>query len=271
MKIAFTSKDSLFAVATALAAGLAWGAAEAHVTVQPKTAPPGSEQTLRFVVGHGCDGQPTTGLVVVVPAGVDQIRPKPKAGWTVSVRKAEDGGQELAWTGGVIAPHEADGFEVDARLPAEAGALAFPAIQSCGAVKVGWTETASPGGPKPTRPVPVLVLTTDVAGPPAGASPTPEGVTVHAGVLTDPGGLPLYTFDFDTMVGMSHCVGVCATTWRPFTAAAGSRPMGDWTLIGRDDGSIQWAYKTKPLYTYAKDAPGGPPTGGGQENWRPAR
>ena len=109
------------------------------------------------------------------------------------------------------------------------------------------------------------------AQPPAAAlSPMPDGVQVRNGDLIDPTGLPLYTFDFDTMVGMSHCVGVCLSAWRPFLAPAGARPMGDWTLIGREDGAVQWAYKAKPLYTYLKDTPGGRATGARQDNWRTA-
>ena len=47
--------------ALALAAGLvaAADAAQAHVVIQPKAVPSGY-QVLRFVVGHGCDGQATT-------------------------------------------------------------------------------------------------------------------------------------------------------------------------------------------------------------------
>jgi predicted lipoprotein with Yx(FWY)xxD motif len=259
--------------AGALAVLFAASAVQAHVTVQPKTALPGSQQTLRFVVGHGCNGQPTTGLTIDIPAGVDQVQPQPKPGWSVSTQKSKAGLVELVWSGGVFAPHEADGFEVAVRLPAQPGALAFPAFQSCGDTVVGWTETSSPDTPKPAHPVPVLTVTSEVPSATSSiqGSVRPLSVEVRDGVLTAPTGLPLYTFDFDTMVGMSHCVDACASTWRPFKAAPDAKPVGDWALIGRDDGSIQWTYKTKPLYTYSKDVPGGPATGAGQANWRPAR
>ena len=32
--------------------------------------------------------------------------------------------------------------------------------------------------------------------------------------------------------------------------------FGDWSVVKRDDGSSQWAYKGKPVYTYAKDTAG---------------
>ena len=102
------------------------------------------------------------------------------------------------------------------------------------------------------------------------AAAQPAGVSVRDGDLVDPSGLPLYTYDWDTMTGMSHCVGVCLDDWSPFKAPAGTMPKGDWTLIRRDDGQLQWAYRTRPLYTYRKDAPGGRAGGAKQDNWRPA-
>jgi predicted lipoprotein with Yx(FWY)xxD motif len=48
--------------------------------------------------------------------------------------------------------------------------------------------------------------------------------------------------------------------------------MGAWTVITRDDGSKQWAYKGKPLYAWAKDTRPGDTTGGGVNNvWRIAK
>ena len=51
--------------------------------------------------------------------------------------------------------------------------------------------------------------------------------------------------------------------WPPLAAAAGAADDGDWTVITRDDGAKQWAYKGKPLYTYRADAPGKAATGVG--------
>jgi predicted lipoprotein with Yx(FWY)xxD motif len=47
---------------------------------------------------------------------------------------------------------------------------------------------------------------------------------------------------------------------------------GDWTVIVRDDGGKQWAYKGKPLYTWSKDAKPGDKTGDGVNSvWHVAK
>ena len=145
----------LLAVAAALGAA---EIAQAHVIVQPKTAVPGTEQTLRFVVGHGCNGQPTTGLRVDLPRGVEQVEPQPKPGWSVAIEKSDMGTVNLVWSAGSFPPHQHDGFDVKVKLPARSGTLAFPAYQFCGTTVVGWTETQTPLLPKPPHPVPHLTL-----------------------------------------------------------------------------------------------------------------
>jgi predicted lipoprotein with Yx(FWY)xxD motif len=93
------------------------------------------------------------------------------------------------------------------------------------------------------------------------------------GVLANSAGMTLYTFDKDaTGSGKSACNGPCAANWPPLMAAAGSSASGDYTIITRDDGGKQWAYKGKPLYLWVKDARPGDKTGDGFNNaWRVAR
>jgi predicted lipoprotein with Yx(FWY)xxD motif len=93
------------------------------------------------------------------------------------------------------------------------------------------------------------------------------------GVLTNSAGMTLYTFDKDTGgSGKSVCNGPCATNWPPLMAAADAKPSGDYTVITRDDGGKQWAYKGKPLYLWIKDSKPGDKTGDGFNNaWRVAR
>jgi predicted lipoprotein with Yx(FWY)xxD motif len=95
----------------------------------------------------------------------------------------------------------------------------------------------------------------------------PASVKMVDGVLTDAGGKPLYTWDIDTMVGMSHCEGDCAQMWPPLKAPKNAKPLGDWSPISREDGYLQWTYKTKPLYTYSGDTAGAPATGEKISTW----
>jgi predicted lipoprotein with Yx(FWY)xxD motif len=49
------------------------------------------------------------------------------------------------------------------------------------------------------------------------------------------------------------CNGRCAVNWPPFTPRGDDKSARDFTIIKRDDGSSQWAYKGKPLYFYEGD------------------
>lgn len=96
---------------------------------------------------------------------------------------------------------------------------------------------------------------------------------VSDGVLTNPAGMTLYTFDNDPVgAGKSVCNGPCATSWPPLMAASGAHAMGDYSIVSRDDGGQQWAYKGKPLYLWVKDTKPGDRTGDGFRNvWRVAK
>lgn len=87
-----------------------------------------------------------------------------------------------------------------------------------------------------------------------------QAVKTQDGVLVNSAGMTLYTFDKDAG-GKSACNDQCAKIWPPVTAAADAKASGDLSIITRDDGSKQWAYKGKPVYLYAKDAKPGDKTG----------
>jgi predicted lipoprotein with Yx(FWY)xxD motif len=96
----------------------------------------------------------------------------------------------------------------------------------------------------------------------AQTAPTKTGDSTKGKVLTDSKGMTLYTFDKDAG-GKSTCNGPCATNWPPLTAAADAKPAADYTIVVRDDGGKQWAYKGKPLYTWKNDKKPGDITGDG--------
>jgi len=66
--------------------------------------------------------------------------------------------------------------------------------------------------------------------------------------------------------GKSNCNGQCAANWPPLKADGIGQASGDWSIITRDDGTKQWAYEGKPLYTWAKDQKPGDTTGNGVNN-----
>lgn len=82
------------------------------------------------------------------------------------------------------------------------------------------------------------------------------------GVLVAANGMTLYTFDKDTAnSGKSTCSGPCATLWPPLIAAAADQPSGAYSIVTRDDGARQWAYKGKPVYFYQADKKAGDRSG----------
>ena len=108
-------------------------------------------------------------------------------------------------------------------------------------------------------PAALLVLTVAVYGSLAGAQ-APAKMT--DGVLTNTAGMTLYTFDKDEG-GKSMCNGPCAANWPPLMTGADGKASGDWSIVTRDDGAKQWAYKGKPVYLWAKDTKPGDKTGDG--------
>jgi predicted lipoprotein with Yx(FWY)xxD motif len=93
------------------------------------------------------------------------------------------------------------------------------------------------------------------------------------GVLVGANDMTLYTFDKDAAgSGKSVCNGPCATNWPPLAAGADATPAGDYSVITRDDGAKQWAFKGKPLYFWAKDQKPGDKTGEGFNGvWQSAK
>ncbi|HEX6339508.1 hypothetical protein [Umezawaea sp.] len=76
-------------------------------------------------------------------------------------------------------------------------------------------------------------------------------------VLTDKGGMTLYTFDKDA-ADVSNCSGDCAVKWPPaLVTSDGFEVQGvDKVLVStitRDDGGKQLTIAGKPLYTFAED------------------
>ena len=91
-------------------------------------------------------------------------------------------------------------------------------------------------------------------------------------VLADERGFTLYTYERDP-VGLSTCYGECAKLWPPFRPPSKSvDETGNFTIQVRQDGTLQWAYKHKPLYSWSGERKVGDVLGDGKSrDWVPAR
>lgn len=116
-----------------------------------------------------------------------------------------------------------------------------------------------------------LGLSAMLAG--AGAAAADAPVKLADGVLTGSNGMTLYTFDKDVAgSAKSVCNGPCATNWPPLMATELDQPSGDFSILTRDDGKKQWAFKGKPLYFWSKDSKPGDKTGDGfNQVWQVAK
>lgn len=103
-----------------------------------------------------------------------------------------------------------------------------------------------------------LTACASLAAPPAAYS---------NGILSDAAGKSLYIFKKDAP-STSNCHDGCARAWPPFVVADASKATADYTVVARQDGLQQWAYRGQPLYFYAGDtAPGATSGEGIGGNW----
>ena len=109
------------------------------------------------------------------------------------------------------------------------------------------------------------IFSISIAATLAQTAPAKTADTAKGKALVDAKGMTLYTFDRDAS-GKSNCNGACATNWPPLMVTGDAKASGDWSVVTRDDGSKQWAYRSKPLYIWAKDAKPGDVTGDGYNN-----
>jgi predicted lipoprotein with Yx(FWY)xxD motif len=97
---------------------------------------------------------------------------------------------------------------------------------------------------------------------------------VNDGVLVGTNNMTLYTFAKDGVgSGKSVCNAQCAINWPPLLVEANAQASGDYSVITRDDGKKQLAYKGLPLYFWIKDVKPGDKTGDGRSEgaWKVAK
>lgn len=93
----------------------------------------------------------------------------------------------------------------------------------------------------------------------AAATSTYPAVFIE-GILVGPEGMTLYTYGRDRP-GASTCYGVCERLWPALVATLDDEDTGDFSVIERLDGGLQWAYRGEALYYWANDKRPGDVTG----------
>ncbi len=80
----------------------------------------------------------------------------------------------------------------------------------------------------------------------------------------------LYWNEGEAAPGDLICVEECLETWTPMQAAANAEGLGEWSIFERPEGTRQWAYKDRPLYTFVNDTFPGARLGDGlgRRQWR---
>ncbi len=74
--------------------------------------------------------------------------------------------------------------------------------------------------------------------------------------------MSLYYFT-DDEIGVSNCSGACAENWPPAILPEGTDMGENYSLIQREDGRFQVAFKGRPLYLFSGDARPGDVNGDG--------
>jgi uncharacterized protein YcnI len=105
----------------------------AHVVVKPAEVGVGAFQTFTIGVPTEKDN-PTVGLRLVIPEGLDYVMPNVKPGWTIETKKTGEGEDakvtEINWTGGSIPAGQRDEFIFSAKVPAKETSVKWKAYQT---------------------------------------------------------------------------------------------------------------------------------------------
>jgi len=172
----------------------------AHSTLERAEAPAGGYKAV-LRIPHGCDGQATNAVKIVIPEGFIDAKPMPKAGWQVATEKGDyarpyklhgrditSGLKTVTWSGGDLPDDFYDEFVVSGTLNAEPGTrLAFIVTQTCTNGSVAWDQIAAEGQDPHSleHPAPTVTIAAKEAGGHLGhqmAADTKAGdLTISAG------------------------------------------------------------------------------------------
>ena len=214
------------------------------ITIQGPRYADAKGKTLYIATGDVAAGKPACGpdCLKIWPGAMAPTSAKPDGQW--SLVAGEGGGKQWAYKGKPVHTYSKDAKIGDALGEAAEGG--------------GWRAVAVKPGDGMALPYGVSVQ---------------EVADASGQILVNVQGKTLYTFDGDVRHDFETCGKTedCTHGWIPFRAGEVANGIGDFTIATRADGSDQWAYRGKGLYSFAGDTIAGDVKGMGVDpHWRPA-
>lgn len=143
----------------------------AHATLEVQEANLGAGYKAVLRVPHGCSTEATHTVRVQIPEGFYNVKPMPKAGWTLSTvtgpyentymnhgTEVSEGVKEIVWSEGNLPNEWYDEFVFRGTFAdsLEEGTFYFPAIQECANGEEAWIDVT--GSDDAEMPAPKLKL-----------------------------------------------------------------------------------------------------------------
>ncbi|GLQ57115.1 YcnI family copper-binding membrane protein [Devosia nitrariae] len=153
------------------AAVLAAGPVFAHATLEVRQAGIGSTYKAVLRIPHGCGTEATNVVRVQIPVGFFNVKPMPKAGWTLETvvgpyeegydnhgATLTEGVREIIWKDGNLPNEWYDEFVFRGTFAGtlEPGTFYFPTIQECADGEEAWIDVS--GDENAEMPAPSLEL-----------------------------------------------------------------------------------------------------------------
>ncbi|HWV20988.1 MAG TPA: DUF1775 domain-containing protein [Devosia sp.] len=147
----------IFAVSAAIAVAFAATPAFAHATLETQQAKIGSTYKAVLRIPHGCGTEATNVVRVQIPEGFYNVKPMPKAGWTLETvtgpyahsydnhgTALTEGVKEIVWKDGNLPNEWYDEFVFRGTFAGtlEPGKFYFPAIQECAGGEEAWIDVS---------------------------------------------------------------------------------------------------------------------------------
>lgn len=128
------------------------------------------------------------------------------------------------------------------------------AVLSLLACLAGAAHAADGAAPAMTKAAPLVPPTVSVQA------------IIDGQVYADAAGLTLYVNDASAKASgdKKACRAPCLGDWKPLPAPVLARRIGDWDVVDRDDGTRQWSFQGKPVFSYAGDFKAGDLNGDGR-------